>query len=419
MVSPRSSIDLAAAERLFDSIAILPRHLLQRVYDEGRLSQTWNLTTPPGQIAGLGPFELKEYVPGQHLTLVRNPHYWKQNAEGQQLPYLDEIFSVFTGNADAEAMRFQAGEIDVVSRLSAANFSVLEKHQQSGRFRLCDAGASLEYNFLFFNLNDLRSKGLSAIEAKQSWFRQLAFRKAVSTAIDRDAIVRLAYDGRAYPLSAHVTPGDKLWLNRSIPRPERSIPQARHILQDAGFSWRRDGRLLDDRHEPVIFSLIFNAANPELTEVATLLQEDLAEIGIDVKVVPLEQRAILNRVFTTYEYEAAILSLASGDADPNSEINVWTSQGGAHLWDLSPKGEQPLWQHEIDRLMQQQMVTLEFEKRKRMYDRVQELVWKNLPVICLVSPDLLVGATERLGNFQPAILSDHTLWNVEELFLRH
>jgi peptide/nickel transport system substrate-binding protein len=409
----------AAAERLFDGIAILPRHLLQSVYDEGQLSQAWSLTTPPGQIAGLGPFEMREYVPGQHLTLVRNPHYWKQNAEGHSLPYLDEIFSVFTGNADAEAMRFQAGEIDVVSRLSGANFSVLEKHQQADRFRLYDAGASLEYNFLFLNLNDLRSKRLPAIEAHQVWFRQLAFRKAISTAIDRDAMVRLAYARRAYALSAHVTPGDPLWMNRSIPRPERSIPQARHILQEAGFSWRRDGRLLDDRHEMVTFSLIFNAANPELTEVATLLQEDLAEIGIDLRVVPLEQRAILNRVFTTYEYEAAILSLASGDADPNSEINVWTSRGGAHLWDLSPRGAQPPWQQEIDRLMQQQMVTPKFEKRKRMYDRVQELVWENLPVICLVSPDLLVGATERLGNFQPAILSDHTLWNVEELFLRH
>jgi ABC-type transport system substrate-binding protein len=76
------------------------------------------------------------------------------------------------------------------------------------------------------------------------------------------------------------------------------------------------------------------------------------------------------------------------------------------------------WEEEIDRLMRQQMITPGYEQRKRMYDRVQQLVWENLPLICLVSPNVLVGATERLGNFHPAILSHYTLWNAEELFLR-
>jgi ABC-type transport system substrate-binding protein len=68
--------------------------------------------------------------------------------------------------------------------------------------------------------------------------------------------------------------------------------------------------------------------------------------------------------------------------------------------------------------MQQQMVTLDYQERKRLYDRVQELVWENLPVICLVSPHILVGAKEKIRNFRPAILSSYTLSNVEELFFR-
>jgi len=125
----------AAAERLFDSIAILPCHLLKRAYDGGQLTQTWNLTTPPGQIAGLGPFRVKEYVPGQHIVLERNQYYWKRDLNGTRLPYLNEIYSVFTGNAEGEAMRFQQGEIDVVSRLSATNFAVLQKNERSRVFR--------------------------------------------------------------------------------------------------------------------------------------------------------------------------------------------------------------------------------------------------------------------------------------------
>jgi hypothetical protein len=53
-----------------------------------------------------------------------------------------------------------------------------------------------------------------------------------------------------------------------------------------------------------------------------------------------------------------------------------------------------------------------------MYDQVQQLVWENLPIICLISPDILVGAKEGIGNLRPAILSSYTLWNVDQLFFR-
>ncbi|MGI9070680.1 MAG: hypothetical protein ACR2JB_04955 [Bryobacteraceae bacterium] len=112
------------------------------------------------------------------------------------------------------------------------------------------------------------------------------------------------------------------------------------------------------------------------------------------------------------------MALADGDADPNSEMNVWTSQGSTHVWNLTPKHKPLPAEEEIDHLMQQQMITLDYQQRKRLYDRVQELVWENLPVICLVSPDILVGANKQIGNFRPAILSSYTLWNVEELFFR-
>jgi peptide/nickel transport system substrate-binding protein len=115
----------AAAERLFDSVAILPRHLLKKLYDEGKLAGAWTLNTPPEQFAGLGPFRVKQYIPGQRIILEPNPYYWKTDEKGNRLPYLHEIVALFAANADAEALRFEAGEIDVVSRLSAANFSAL------------------------------------------------------------------------------------------------------------------------------------------------------------------------------------------------------------------------------------------------------------------------------------------------------
>ena len=76
----------AAAERLFDSVRILPRHLLERAYEQGKISQAWGATTNPSEIAGLGPFRLKSYVPGQQIVLERNPFYWKVDSSGGVFP---------------------------------------------------------------------------------------------------------------------------------------------------------------------------------------------------------------------------------------------------------------------------------------------------------------------------------------------
>src|SRR5688500_14316861 len=65
----------AAAERIFDSIAILPEHRLAEAYASGNLSRIWGVDTDPREITGLGPFRLKRYVAGQRVVLERNPYY--------------------------------------------------------------------------------------------------------------------------------------------------------------------------------------------------------------------------------------------------------------------------------------------------------------------------------------------------------
>jgi peptide/nickel transport system substrate-binding protein len=408
----------AAAERLFDNIAMLPRHLLEKPYKEGRLAETWGVRSPAETFAGLGPFRFKEHVPGERIVLERNPFYWKTDRAGQPLPYLDRIVFVFVPSEDAQAVRFQSGEADITTRLSAANFAVLLREQERRNYELLDRGPGLDYTFLFFNQNDLTEKTLQAIARKLTWFRQLAFRQAVSRAIDREGIVRLAYRGRATPLWGHVPPGNKLWANRSLPKPGRSIEHARQLLQKAGFAWKADGALVDKEGQPVEFTVVTNAGNTERIQIATIIQDDLKQLGMRVSVVTLELRALLDRLLTTHEYDACVLGLGGGDGDPNSEMNVWLSSGNTHLW--NPGQSQPAtpWEAEIDVLMRRQLTTRDAQLRKRIYDRVQELIAQNLPVISLVSPSVLVGATKGLGNFRPTVLDHHALWNVEELFWR-
>ena len=406
----------AAAERIFDSLAILPRHILEKPYREGQFLQQWSLNTPPSQIVGLGPFRLKQYLPGQRVVLERNPYYWKADSAKRRLPYLDELVFVLAGNEDARLMQFESGETDVVNRLSAQNYSLLAR--QNAGLQLQDLGPSTEDNFLLFNLNDLGSSHLPEVERKQAWFRSLPFRQAVSAAIDRDSIVRLAYGGRGAPLWGNASPGNKLWVDASLPHPQRSLDTARQLLKSAGFSWNASGSLMDPSGQPVEFSIIVASSNSQRMEMATIVQNDLSKLGMQVNVVPLEFRALLERVFQNYNYETTILGLGGGDADPNAEMNVWVSNGSTHLWHLGETRPATPWEAEVDRLMNQQMLTLNYKRRKRLYDQVQQIIGDNVPMVFLATPDVLVAAKPAVGNFHPAVLEPTTLWNVDQLYLK-
>jgi peptide/nickel transport system substrate-binding protein len=409
----------AAAERLFDSVAMLPRHLLEQPYRDGKLAAAWSLDADPATMAGLGPFRLKRYVPGQQIVLERNPFYWKKDRVGQRLPYLDGLTFVLGANEEAQMARFEAGESDVISRLSAENFALLSREQNDRGFVVRDVGPSLEYDFLLFNLNSDTAGRLPEVARKQGWFRNLAFRRAVSLTVDRDAILKLVYGSRATPLASFVTPGNRLWIDNSIHLPARSPQRARELLGAAGFSWDPAGALLDASGQPVQFTILVSSSNAQREQIATLVATDLAALGMKVQAVPMEFRAQLDRITETHDYDAALMALGSGDVDPTAETNVWMSSGSTHLWHLGQKAPATPWEEEIDSLMRQQARTLDPVRRKRLYDHVQRIVADQLPIVPVISPHLLVAARRDLGNFAPSILDHNTLSNVDELFWSH
>lgn len=209
-----------------------------------------------------------------------------------------------------------------------------------------------------------------------------------------------------------------MWLNTEIQHPPRSLDRATALLRSVGFTRRADGVLVDARGQPVEFSILTNPSNVQRTKMATIIQDDLSQLGMQVHLVPLEFQAVMAKIFDSYDYEAAVLGLVSGDADPNPEINVWTSGGATHLWALTEKEPATDWQAEINHLMRTQTAILNYQERKRAYDRVQELVAQFDPVICVVSPHVLVGAKSAVGGFKPAVMGDYVLWNADQLFWR-
>jgi peptide/nickel transport system substrate-binding protein len=405
----------AVGDRLFDGVPMLPRHLLERPYREGKLASLWGLRTPPSEIAGMGPFRLKEYVPGQRLVLEKNPYYWKQDSTGVRLPYLAEMAFTIAGTEEMQVMRFQAGESDLINRVSARDWSVLNRDKDRRGYLLSDLGPGYEYSFLVFNLNQMPSGASAQVAAHQTFWRRLAFRKAVSATIDRGAIVRLAYQGFASPLASPVAAGNRLWVDQKLATGAPSAGRARELLRADGFHWTRDGDLLGPDGGPVTFTLAASTSNPQWVQMATLIQADLKPLGMRVDVVPLEFRSLVERVTRTHDFEAAIMGLVHTDADPTVDMNLWLTTGTTHLWNLGSAAPAP-WEAEIDRLMREQMTTRQYAARKQLFDRLQELAAENLPLIPLVTPNVLVGARKNLANLRPTPMDPYTLWNVDELY---
>ncbi|MDD5542645.1 MAG: ABC transporter substrate-binding protein [Acidobacteriia bacterium] len=410
------------ALRAFDVIGILPRHLLESAYHEGRFSQVWTMAEDIKNIVGLGPFRLKQVVPGQRVVLEANPYYWKVDRDRNVLPYLDELdFEIFP-DQNAADLQLVSGPVDLLDKISPDDFEFLKKSSSGGRFTIVDAGASLEYLFLVLNQNSESNPSTHKPwigPEKLRWFSQVNFRRAVSSAMDRAAIVSLVYHGAAHEIYAQSSPGNKFWFNPQVSRYDLNLKRAQDLLLQAGFRVRlTDGALISPSGTRVAFTLTTNADNRERTRICTLLQADLAKLGISVDVRLVEFNALVGELLQTRDYEAALMGLGGGDSDPGGEMNVWLSSGPLHLWHLGEARPAAPWEARVDDLMKLQMSTTSAADRKRAFDEVQKIVSDELPIIPLVSRDILIAAKVRVQNLQPAVMAPYALWNSEQIYLK-
>ncbi len=144
----------AAGLRLVANIPILPRHKLESALTAGTFGDAWSANSPLSDIAGLGPFVLAEHVSGQRFVFTRNPRFWRRDAEGVPLPYLDKLTMLVIPDQNAEALRLQAGETDIMGNgdTRPEDYVSFKRVAQQGRVRLLEGGFALDLNLLWFNL---------------------------------------------------------------------------------------------------------------------------------------------------------------------------------------------------------------------------------------------------------------------------
>jgi len=222
------------------------------------------------------------------------------------------------------------------------------------------------------------------------------------------------FAGHAQPSYGPVSPANYFWFNAALPAPKFDPAEALRLLQKAGFRLQGD-TLRDSAGHAVEFSLVTNAGNKTREQISAMIQQDLAQIGIKVRVVTLDFPSLIERMTRTFKYEACLLGLVNDDLDPSSQMNVWLSSASDHQWYPNEPAPATEWEAEIDRLMKKQASELDPKKRKRAFDRVQQIVSEQQPFIYLVNKNALSALSTRVIGSEAVVLHPHTFWNVDTL----
>lgn len=411
---------VAGVETYLDNMAILPKHELEDELKAGTLAEAWKITAAPETIVTSGAFAVESAAPGERVVLKRNPHYWKKDANGTQLPYIDQLSLEVVSDSNQALARLNQNTLDIVDRIRPADYASLLS--ASGPVKGYDLGPGLMLDHIWFNMNRQTADGKPVGDpVKQAWFNDKRFRQAFSAAVDRASIATTTLQGLATPLHGFVSPANRSWVDPSVQKHAYDLERAAQLLSDAGFAKRgtpEAPELFDPRGNRVEFSMLVPTENEPRKLMAAVIQEDLAKLGIEMNVVPVEFQAVTTAWTKSFDYDAILLGLSMSGTEPTTYAAFLLSSGAQHQWHPSQKTPATEWEAKIDKLFAEQARESDAQKRAVSFNEIQQIMLDESPVIPIVARHIVSAANTRLGNYAPSSIFPYSLWNIEEVFVK-
>mgnify|MGYP000116292492 CR=1 FL=1 len=407
---------------IFDKVLaseIIPKHKYAARIQDGTFDSAMGLDSRPEDIVGTGPFMFDRFETGQRVVLKRNPRYWRKDAAGNSLPYLDGVTWLIVQNLDAMLLKFQQGETDAYG-LRGHDYPILKPLEREGKFKIYAQGPAFGSSFLIFNQNPGRNpeNGKPYIEPyKRAWFEKTAFRQAVAYAIDKQGIIDTVLNGLGYPQDGDMTFRAGFFYNDKIKRYTHDPARSKELLKKIGLVDRDgDGLLEDEAGHKVEFTLLTNAGHTERERIAEIIRKDLQRVGMKVNLLFIEFNTLVTKLDKTYDWECVLLGL-TGSPEPHWGANVWKSSGRMHEW--YPRQPKPMtpWEARIDEIFDSGLKELDPHKRKVLYDEWQMIVNEQQPFVYTVAAEELVAVRDRLGNVFVAPIGS-ALHNLDEIFIK-
>ncbi|MFN7853099.1 ABC transporter substrate-binding protein [Anabaena sp. AL09] len=409
--------------------SILPAHILEKSVKtknkDGKLEflSKWGVDTPPQELIVNGPYKLERYDTSQRVIFRRNPYYWRKDAQGKPQPYIERIVWQIVESTDTSLLQFRSGDLDTIG-VSPDYFSLLKVQEKQGNFKIYNGGPSSSTSFISFNLNKGKRKNQPLVDPiKSKWFNNVQFRQAVAYAIDRQTMLNNTFRGLGTPQNSPISVQSPYFLS-----PEQGLKvykynpeKAKELLLKAGFKYNEKNLLVDDQGNEVRFALLTNAGNKIRESMGSQIKQDLSKIGIQVDFTPLAWNTFIDKLSNTLDWDACLIGLTGG-LEPNDGANVWSPQGGLHMFNQKPQaGQKPIegwevadWEKKINELYIQGAQEFDEVKLKEIYGESQQLTQEYLPFIYLVNSYSLSAVRNRFEGIKFSALGG-AFWNIHEI----
>ena len=359
---------------------ILPKHIL-----EGQNIRSTPFARKP---MGAGPYRLKSWEPGSRIVLEASPTYFAGK------PHIDEVvYRIIPDNATM-FMETRAGRLDVMDLSPLQYLRQTSSPEWQSRFHKFRYIASV-YIFLGFNL-------------EHPFFKDVRVRRAISMAIDREGIIKGVLLGQGVPAFGPFKPCSWPYHPGLKPMP-RNIAAARALLAEAGFADHNGDGLLDRDGQPLAFTILTNQGNEQRILAATVMQSQLREVGIDVRIRTVEWAAFIREFVNKGRFDAVLLGWTIPQ-DPDL-FSVWhssqTFEGGLNFTHYRNP--------EVDKLLEEAQSTPDQKKRAELYYRIQEIFDAEQPYCFLFVPYALPVVQRRFQGIEPALAG--IMYNFEKWWI--
>ncbi len=307
---------------------------------------------------GSGPFIMQEWHKGDHILMVRNPHFWDPSR-----PYLDQVILSVIADDNVRMLKLQSGEIDIGSDVPFGQISRLS-HAPGMTVQLATYD---RIDWFQFNV-------------KNPKFSDYQVRQAINYAVDKQAIIQAVLFGYgAVPTS---------FLPRMMDADTADKPYP--------FDLAKAKSLMAASNMPDGFSVTCTTVSGDTVgnQVAQIIQQMLLPLKIKMAITPLETNTQYNQL-ATGKYEMAWGYMTSDIIDP-CELIAYAGAGD--------EGSDAVWtfynNEKVNTLAKQGLAELDPAKRAAIYLEMQRIIWHDAPFVWLYWTPARSGVRSNVNGFQ-------------------
>ncbi|MEG0813016.1 MAG: ABC transporter substrate-binding protein [Clostridium sp.] len=316
---------------------------------------------------GTGPFKFVSYTPGQDLVMAKYDGYWQDG-----VPSLDQVTFKMTPDVDTAFMELQAGTIDILKYLTAAQAKSL-----GSDFNIVEGSMNMVQGMFLNNTYEPLSKA--------------KVRQALCYAVDRQEINNFLFDGKSRIIGSHMIPHmSKYYEPAAETVYTYDTEKAKALLTEAGYP---DGFDLE---------IAVPSSYSQHVDTAQIIVEELSKIGVRATIKQVEWSTWLKEVYQGSQFQATVIGF-DGTLAPNDWLKKYASD--------SPKNFMKYSNPEYDKIYNEALKTVDETKKTELYKKAQMILAQDAAAVYIQDPVNLVAVSKKFAGytFYPTAAEDMSL----------